>query len=129
MILALPRLTMKNPLLRICILLLVVSAHSFAQKTKPITACTQQTFAAFKPLPKVEYDCPEGLNESDDKILKLPERTKAIRGVVKELEAFTNPAWWQADVDDLNACKVHGSPGALTDEEKQKLKGLEYSFD
>ena len=36
------------------------------------------------------YDCPEGLNESDDKILTLPERTKAIRGVIKELEAFTN---------------------------------------
>src|ERR1700694_205431 len=88
-------LTMKNSLLRICILLLVVSANSFAQKTKPIAACKQQPFAAFKPLPKMEYDCPEGLNESDDKILKLPERTKAIRGVIKELEAFTNPAWWQ----------------------------------
>lgn len=120
---------MKNPLLRICILLLVVSANSFAQKTRPIAACKQQAFAAFKPLPKMEYDCPEGLNESDDKILKLPERTRAIRGVVKELEAFTNPAWWHADVDDLNACKVHGSPGALTEEEKQKWKGLEYSFD
>lgn len=120
---------MKTSLLKICVLLLVVSATSYAQKTKPVPTCKQSAFAAFKPLPKMEYDCPEGLNESDDKILTLPERKQAIRGAVKELEAFTNPAWWQADVDDLNACKVHGSAGALTEEETQKWKGLEYSFD
>jgi hypothetical protein len=57
---------MNNPLLRFCLLLLVmVAITSFAQATKPITACKQPTFAAFKPLPKLEYDCPEGLIESD----------------------------------------------------------------
>ena len=120
---------MNNTLLRICILLLAVSPGSFAQKKQPITACKQQTFAAFKPLPKMEYDCPEGTNDSDDKILKLPERLAAIRGLVKELEAFTNAAWWQANVDDLNACGVHGSAGEFTDEEKEKWKDGDYSFD
>ncbi len=91
--------------------LLVYSSHnSFSQK-KALPACTQQTFAAFKPLPKIEYECPAGLIESDDRILKLPERAKALRGIVKELEAFSDPAWWQAEVDDLNACEVHGSAG------------------
>lgn len=120
---------MNNPLLKICILLLVVSASSFAQKTKPITACKQSTFAAFKTLPKLEYDCPEGLTDSDDKILKLPERLKAMRGVVKELEGFTNAAWWQTDINDLNACKAHGRAGELTDDEKDKWKRGDYSFD
>jgi hypothetical protein len=120
---------MNNPLLKVCLLLLVVSASSFAQKTNPITACKQSTFAAFKPLPKMEYDCPEGLIDSDDKILKLPERLAAIRGLVKELEGFTNAAWWQAEIDDLNACKVHGSAGELTDDEKQDWKRGDYSFD
>lgn len=107
----------------------MVQASSFAQKTKPITACKQTTFAAFKPLPKLKYECPEGLNDSDAKILKLPERTRAIRELVKELEAFTDAAWWQAQVDDLNACKVHGSAGELTDDEKQDWKRGDYSFD
>lgn len=120
---------MNSHLLKVCILLLVVSASSFAQKTKPITACKQSTFAALKPLPKMEYACSEGANDSDDKILKLPERLAAIRGLVKELEGFTNTAWWQANVDDLNACKVHGSAGELTDDEKQDWKRGDYSFD
>jgi hypothetical protein len=120
---------MKYLFWKICILLLLVSVTSFAQKSKPIVSCTQQTFAAFKPLPKVEYDCPEGSNESDDKILKLPKRTDAIRGVVKALEGFTSAAWWQADVEDLAACQIHGSVGPFTDEEKQKWKDGDYSFD
>jgi hypothetical protein len=122
-------LTMNSHLLKVCILLLVVSASSFAQKTKPITDCKQSTFAAFKPLPKLEYDCADGANDSDDKILKLPERLAAIRGLVKELEGFTNMAWWQASVDDMNACKLHGSAGELTDDEKQDWKRGAYSFD
>ena len=120
---------MNNPLSKICILLLVVSASSFAQKTKPIPACKQLTFAASKPLPKLEYDCPEGPTDSDDKILKLPERLKAIQGVVKELEGFTNAAWWQADINDLNACKIHGGAGELTGEEREKWKDGDYGFD
>lgn len=120
---------MNNPLLRICVLLLMVPVSAFAQKAKPVTACTQTTFAAFKPLPKLEYDCPEGPTDSDDKILTLPDRLAAIRGAVKELEGFTNAAWWRAEVDDLNACKIHGSAGELTDDEKEQWQRGDYSFD
>jgi len=108
---------------------LLAGANVLAQKEKPPPACKQSTFVAFKPLPKMEYNCPGGLIDSDDKILKLPERLTAIRGLVKELEGFTNWAWWQANVDDLNSCKVHGSAGELTDEEKQEWKRGDYNFD
>jgi hypothetical protein len=119
-----------NPLLlRICVVLLTFSATSFAQNKKPVATCTQQTFAAFKPLPKLEYECLEGANDFDDKILKMPERLAAIRGMVKQLERFTNAAWWQADVEHLNACAVHGSAGEFTEDEKERWKQGDYSFD
>ena len=38
------------------------------------------------------------------------------------MESFTNPAWWQTDIRDLNFCEIHGSPGVLTLEEKDKLR-------
>jgi len=121
---------MNNALLKMSILLLlVVSPSSFAQKTKPIIACSESAFAAFKSLPKLEYECPDGPTDSDDKILKLPERLSAIRGLVKELEGFTNAAWWQTKVDDLNACKVHGGAGELTEDEKEEWKRGDYSFE
>jgi hypothetical protein len=107
---------------------LMTGGNAVAQK-KPVPVCTQATFAVHKPLPKLEYECPESLVDSDDKILKVPERLAAIRGVVRELATFTNAAWWQANVDDLNACGVHGSVGELTGEEKDKWKRGDYSFD
>ena len=109
-------------------LLLATCVNAFAQNEKPL-ACSQKTFAAFKPLPKLEYECPEGANDWDDKILKMPERLAAIRGMVKQLEGFTNAAWWQANVDDLNACGVHGSAGEFTEEEKDRWKQGDYTFE
>jgi hypothetical protein len=100
---------------------------SFAQKTTP-SVCKSEVFAAFKPLPKLTYECPESPNDSDDKILKSPERQDAIRNLVKELEAFTSAGWWRASVDDLNACEIHGSAGELTDGEKQRIRIGDYSF-
>jgi hypothetical protein len=29
-----------------------------AQAKKPVPVCTQAAFAAFKPLPRLEYECP-----------------------------------------------------------------------
>lgn len=117
---------------RILILITVLVAagiNAAGQTEKPVPACTQSAFAALKSLPKVQYDCPEGLIESDNKILKLPERTAALNSVVRTLAAFTNAAWWQADVDELNACRIHGSAGSLSDEEKQKWKDGDYGFE
>lgn len=99
-----------------------------AQKEKPVPMCSQSTFAAYKPFPKIEYECDESLAEYDDKVLKLPQRLASIRGVMKQLEGFTNDAWWRARVDELNACNVHQGAGALTDDEQQKWKDGDYNF-
>ena len=100
-----------------------------AQKEKPVPMCSQSTFAAYKTFPKLEYECDESLSDYDDKVLKLPQRLAAIRGAMKQLEGFTNDAWWRASVDELNVCNVHQSAGALTDDEKQKWKYGDYDFD
>lgn len=123
---------MTKPTRRITILitlLLLAGVPAPGQKEKPIPACKQPALVALKPLPKLEYECPEGLIESDDKILKVPQRTAALRAVAGELKTFTNPAWWQAEVDDLNARQVHGAAGELTAEEKEKWQQGDYSFD
>lgn len=109
--------------------LLSVAAEANAQNEKPVPACSEKAFAALKELPKLEYACPDDPNDSDDKILKLPARLAAIRGVMKELAGFANADWWQASIDELNACKTHGSAGQLTDEEKGNWKSGNYSFD
>ena len=108
------------------VLALVLCAFQLAaaQSQKLVPNCMQAPFDALKPFPKIEYDCPEGLNDFDDKILKLPQRLASIRDVIKDFETFTNPKWWEASVDELNACAIHKSVGALTAEEKESwLRG------
>jgi hypothetical protein len=115
----------------IALALIVCAFHlAAAQSSKKLVPnCMQDPFDALKPFPKLEYDCPEGGNESDDKILKLPGRLASIRSAIKELETFTNPKWWQASVDELNACSVHKSVGALTAEEKESWLSGDHTFD
>ena len=100
-------------------LLVCLCELAAAQGKKLVPNCMQDPFDALKPFPKIEYDCPEGVNDFDDKILKLPQRRASIRSAIKQLETFTNPKWWAASVDELNACSLHKSVGALTDEEKE----------
>ena len=76
----------------------------------------------------MSYDCPEGLIDSDEKILKMPERLEALSQAASELESFTDAAWWQANVDELNACEIHGQAGPLTAEEKENYTSGEYQF-
>jgi len=102
--------------------------HAFTQTKKSISICKQATFNAFKPLPKLTYDCPAGLIDSDEKILKLPARIAALGEVTQELRSLANATWWRTNVDDLNACEMHGSAGALTDEEKAHFKDGDYQF-
>ncbi|MDQ2856778.1 MAG: hypothetical protein M3R68_10650 [Acidobacteriota bacterium] len=110
-------------------LLLVVSAlPCLAQRKQPVPICRSATFAAFKPLPELSYDCPAGLIESDDRILKLPERVEALSTAVRELESFTDLSWWQADVNELRVCEIHGEAGELSAEEKEKYRSGDYQF-
>lgn len=99
-----------------------------AQQRAPISVCRQDVYAALRTLPKLVYDCPEGLSDSDDKLLNLPERRSAINQLVEELKTFNDPPWWQASVDALNVCDFHGNAGSLTAPEKEKLNGGDYQF-
>ena len=113
-----------NRILITLTLVLCVCGAAAAQRKKLVPNCMQDPFDALKPFPKIEYDCPEGVNDFDDKILKLPDRLASIRNAIKGLETFTNPKWWAATVDELNACSLHKSVGALTAEEKESwLRG------
>ena len=105
--------------------LLISGGNAVAQK-KSVPVCTQTAFAGYKPLPRLEYECPESLIDSDNKILKLAERLAAVKSVVNDLESFADAAWWQVNVDDLSACELHGRAGALTDEEKEEWRRGDY---
>lgn len=109
-------------------LIAITSGPVVAQKEKAVPVCRASTFAAYKPLPKMEYECPEEPNDSDEKILKLPARLAALRSIEKELAGFNDAAWWQAETDELNACGIHGSAGSLTDEEKERWKQGDYNL-
>jgi hypothetical protein len=119
---------MKTRCLLICTLLLFGSVKSFSQKKKTVQACKAPVFAALKTLPKLEYDCPEGMDDYDEKVLKMPARLKAIRAIERKLAGFTDADWWQAEVDDLNACEIHGKAGPLTVEEKKNLRQGDYQL-
>lgn len=117
-----------KPTLFLTILLFTCAVPVVAQNDKPVPTCSQTTFAALKAFPKLEYECPEGVQDFDDKILKLPGRLAALRAVEKQLATFTNPAWWQAPTDELVACGIHGSAGPLTDDEKERWKQGDYNL-
>jgi hypothetical protein len=108
----------------ILILLVWVACPSLTvlAQRKTVPVCRSTTFAALKPLPKLEYECPEDLIESDEQILKTPDRLAALGEIAAELEGFTSPAWWRAGVAELNACEIHGRAGALDSDERARLK-------
>jgi hypothetical protein len=119
---------MKKPS-AIVILILLSFLPCLAQtRQAPVPVCRAATFTVFKSLPELSYECPEGLNDSDDKILTLPDRLTTLSDAEKELESFTSAAWWSADVDELTACGIHGKAGSLSAEEKEKYRGGEYWF-
>jgi len=106
-------------------LLGLLSVPCPAQKQR-VPVCNQTTFAAFRRLPKLSYQCPQTLDEADEKILKVPERITELDKLAGELESFTDAAWWQARVEDLNACEMHGEAGDLDAEEKASLTRGDY---
>lgn len=120
-------LRMNKPI-TLLVLLVLTSAPCLAQGKQPVPVCRQTTFAAFKPLPTLSYDCPADPNESDDKILTIPDRLEALSETTTELESFAAAAWWRADVAELNACEIHGQAGDLTAEEKENYTSGDYGF-
>jgi hypothetical protein len=102
--------------------LLLTTTPGLAQRNPDVSVCKQAAFAALKPLPELEYNCPQGLTDWDETILNSPGRKAAIKILEQELATFTDANWWRTDVADLDACTIHGSAGELTAEEQEKLK-------
>jgi len=115
-----------NRFLLAVIAFFVCANHAIAQRNRP-AVCSAVAFAAYKPLPQLEYECPEPI-DSDDALMKLPARLAAIRMIEKVLGTFDNARWWNADAEELNYCEIHGKAGTLTGEEKQKLKDGDYDL-
>ncbi|HVF89626.1 MAG TPA: hypothetical protein VNH22_06130 [Blastocatellia bacterium] len=117
----------KKRLSVISVLLLIVPIGVYSQEKNKIITCKKEAFAALKPLPELIYERPEdAVTESDDRILESPERLKARKEIIKELETFTDPGWWSAAVGDLNACYLRGKPGVLSAEEREQYTSEEY---
>ena len=117
---------MTRLLIAVICLLFVCANLASAQRNQP-TVCGQAAFAAYKPLPQLEYECPEG-SDSDDALMKLPARLAGIRMIEKVLGTFDNAAWWNAAAEELNNCEIHGRAGHLTNEEKKKLNDGDYDL-
>jgi hypothetical protein len=109
-----------------CILILLLTINAFSQKRNQAFLCPTKAFTALPPLPELNYGCPEGVIESSDSILNLPERINAINEILKNLESYSSAVWWNTPVNDLNACYLRGKPGALTSEERQQFTDEEY---
>jgi len=88
--------------------------------------CKQTALAALKPMPQFRYRCDPKLESYDEKILKLPVRLQAKNALMARLETFSTPAWWRAQVDDLNACDFRRKPGAINGEALRDFKSGEY---
>jgi hypothetical protein len=85
--------------------------------------CKTRAFAALKPFPKLQYKCRDEENgDYDEKILKYPERVAAIRRYAQRLEKFTDAAWWQTDVKDLNFCDFRKKPGIFRAAERKDFE-------
>jgi hypothetical protein len=116
----------------VCILLIIGlvnladSANSFAQKRAVGSVCKQEALSALKDLPELKYQCREGVDETDEAILKWPERIEAMKTLTEELASLTDLAWWQAEVSDLNTCDLHRKPGVLSKEERETLSDGDY---
>jgi hypothetical protein len=113
-------------LLAICILVSITPATVSGQQRKTVY-CKSETFAALKPLPELTYQCPADLTDDyDDRILKIPERIKALNRLMHQLESFTDARWWNSSVSDLNACYLRGQQGKLNEDETEQFTSPTY---
>jgi hypothetical protein len=97
--------------------------RSSAQEARPSpVVCQPAALRAAKSLPQLRYKCRPGLEEYDEAILKWPARVKALNTITVQLATFTDPSWWQTDVNALNTCDFKKRIGQLSEEESQQFK-------
>lgn len=73
------------------------------------------------------YERPEeATTESDERILKSPDRLKARNEIIRKLKTFTGSRWWNTPVSDLNPCYLRGKSGALNAEQRDEYTSVEF---
>jgi hypothetical protein len=110
-----------------CSLVLVLLVGPALAQRRPVAVCKKAAAAALKPMPELAYQC-GGEQGWDEKQLKNPTRLAALSRLVSELSTLNDRAWWQTNVDDLNACDFKGQPGTLNGDERQQFADGEYRF-
>jgi len=90
--------------------------------------CKEAALAVLRPMPKLDYQCGEEAKGWDEKELTSPTRVAALKLLTAELSTMTSAAWWQANVEELNACDFKGAPGVFTAEERENYADGDYWF-
>lgn len=104
------------------LLFLAIPVFCVGQETKK-HVCKARVFTALRPIPRLDYKCqPEEVPDYGDDVLKRPERRTGLRKYIRSLAGLASSDWWNADVDDLNACYVGGKPGPLSSEGEETLR-------
>ena len=96
--------------------------------SQPALVCKRSALATLKPKPQLSYPCDDQSNDYDEKTLKLPARLAAIKTLMSQLSAFSDSAWWAADIVDLGVCDYTQKPGRLTPEQRHGFLGDDYLF-
>src|ERR1051325_4296578 len=99
------------------VLFLAIVNVSAQRRSQPVLVCKRPALDALKPIPALSYPCDEQLNDYDEKTLKLPARLAAIKTLMSQLSAFSDPAWWNTDIVDLGVCDYTKKPSRLTPDE------------
>jgi hypothetical protein len=116
----------KRGLIFIIAICLAGSSYSFAQRRQPVLVCKRPVLAALKPPPKLNTYCGQQASDWDERILKLPARVPAMKGLMSELASLSDAAWWSADPVDLSVCDFTQKTGALTPDQRQDFLQGEY---
>lgn len=113
-------------ILLFCLVTNLYSSELLGQRRSAALVCKQPAFAALKPMPQLDYPCEAEANDSDEKILKRPERIEAIKTLIDELSSFTDEAWWTTSTRDLSVCDFAQKPGMLSSDQRHSFADGEY---
>ena len=117
-----------RPTLFALLLLLAITGTALVPPTrghqdeKPRAVCKAAALRAVQTIPKLVYRCRPGMDDSDEAILKWPERQRALNTLSMKLKALTQPAWWDSDVEDLNSCTFRKRAGTFTKPEDEQYR-------
>jgi len=100
----------------------LTASTPLVQDEKPPAVCKPDALRAVRPIPQLRYRCRPNVNEYDEAILKWPERVRAVSALSAQLKMLTQAAWWDADVEDLNACSFKKRAGKFTKEQDEQYR-------